>query len=186
MFPCHPQQKWETSEHQAHLKCFKAQSIYDRHSTSSSFSPNHFYHKGGGGADSLCNRTQLPPKLNLKRCNMCFMYGLSLAIRPQTRSITTATVGGALASYLATAFSLIIKVISQMGRVCQSHKNTHSWKQTSISSVLLPVTLSDVFFFSMYCRHCFYLTLKLFFWVWHKMVWLAASMCLWNFMVISH
>lgn len=57
---------------------------------------------------------------------MCFMYGLSLAIRPQTRSITTATVGGALASYLATAFSPIIKVISQMGRFCQSHKNTHS------------------------------------------------------------
>ena len=59
------------------------------------------------------------------------MHGLSLPRRPWTGSITTATVRGTLAlySYLATAFTPTIKVISLMASTffrATTHTHTHT------------------------------------------------------------
>ena len=97
--------------------------------------------------------TQLSEMLK-KRWNVCFKYWLWLPWRAWIESLTTATVGGTLAlySYLATAFSPAIEVISRLGYVCQNHTrrcmfecHTHSWKQASIWSIPFLVSVCTLY-----------------------------------------
>ncbi len=116
-----------------HIKCFMvtvpASQSSDRTSLSAVVST-----AGEGRTSSLFKQDTAVTKTKLKKDEICFLcYWLSLPARPWTGRVTTATVRGTLAlySYLATAFSPPVKVISRMAntfvRATHTHTQMHVW-----------------------------------------------------------